>query len=166
MEISSKQTLAKNNSPALPKLKDPKHPGMFLISRISLFSLALFTLLIATSIYMAATVSLDIELSLSGAIKPNNEFVLYAEVSRAMVIEPGQKAEITLSTGARINAEVTEVQEGLVRNAETVSIILKPTGEYSAAVKQFIRVNNGATVSATVFTRHSLWTFLKEKVDY
>lgn len=166
MKIGSKHTSDQNGSPTLPKLQDPAHPGMILISRIGMFSLTLFTLLIATGVYMAATISLDIELSLSGVIKSGDQFVLYVETSKAMVLEPGQKAEVKLANGAMVNAEVSEVQRAPLRNEETVSITLKPTGEFSPVIRQFIRDNNGASVSATVFTYHSLWVFLKEKANY
>lgn len=166
MKLGSKQISDQNGSPTLPKLHDPAHPGMTLISRIGMFSLALFALLIATGIYMAATISLDIELLLPGAIKSDDQFVLYVEKSKAIVIEPGQKAEVKLTNGALVTAEVAEVQRDPDGNEETVLITLKSTDDLSAAVKHFMRNNNGASVSTTLFTYHSLWVFLKEKVDY
>ncbi len=150
----------------LPGLEDPKHPGMFLISRIGLFSLALFAILIGIGAYLTATVSLDIELPLNGITKPNNEFVLYAEPSKAVLIEPGQRAKVTLANGNTLEAEVIEVQPAITSEVESIPIVLQSTGTLSASVIQYLQANNGAAISVTVFTQHSLWTFLKEKVEY
>lgn len=139
---------------------------MFLISRIGLFSLALFVILISIGIYMAATVSLDIELALDGISGPNEEIFLYTEESRAVVIEPGDKAKVTLGNGTLIEAEVTDVIRKSKDKTERSRVVLKPLHPLSESVDEYLFANVGAPLSATIFTQHSLWTFLKEKVDY
>lgn len=166
MENRSTQISAKTNRNTLPGLEDPKHPGMFLISRIGLFSLALFALLIGIGAYLAATVSLDIELPLNGFAKPDNQFVIYAEPAKAVLTEAGQRARVSLANGDTLAAEVIAVQPAITTEAKSIPIILQSTGTLSAAVIQYLQANSGAAISATVFTEHSLWTFLKEKVDY
>lgn len=166
MENRSAPISASKRRNTLPGLEDPKHPGMFLISRIGLFSLALFALLFAIGSYLAATVCLDIELPLNGITKPDNGFVLYAEPSKAILIEAGQQAKVNLANGNTLEAKVIDVQPAITTEVESIPIILQSTGTLSAPIRQYLQANNGASVSAIVFTEHSLWTFLKEKVDY
>ncbi|GAB5525178.1 MAG: hypothetical protein Roseis2KO_30500 [Roseivirga sp.] len=165
MEKGSKQ-ISPTHSQTLPRLEDPKHPGMLLISRIGLFSLALFALLIALAMYLAATVSLDINLSLNDVTKTDDQFVIYAEPAKAVMVEAGQQARISLANGDMLDAEVLEVQPAITQEAESIPIILQSTGTLSTTTRQYLQANTGAAISATVFTRHSLRTFLKEKVDY
>ncbi len=151
---------------ALPPLSDPKHPGMFLISRIGLFSVLLFGVLIATGVYLASTVSLDIALSLNGTITSEKEFIFHTEKSRAALIETGTPAEIRLGNGTTIKATVISLQEAGSQNRESLAISLQPTDEPVASVTRYLQDNSGASVTATVFTRHSLWAFFRDKVEY
>lgn len=165
MEANTKRTSVKTSNSVLPKLEDPKHPGMFLISRIGLFSLTLFLILISIGVYLVKTVSLDIELSLDGVIG-SNEIVLYAEVSQASGIELGDKAEVTLENGAVIEAEVTEIQGNDKEKTGRFIITLMPIGQVPDSIQQYLFANVRAPLSATLFTQQSLWIFLKEEVDY
>lgn len=165
MQVNTKHSSVKSSNSVLPKLEDPKHPSMFLISRIGLFSVTLFVILISIGTYMANTVTLDIELSLDGVIA-SNEILLNAEASQATMIEPGDRAEVTLQNGAVIEAEVTGVQENDQEKTGRITVTLMPIGRLPVSIKEYLFVNVGSPLTATLFTHHSLWMFLKEKVNY
>lgn len=149
----------------LPPLKDPKHPGMLLISGIGRFSLLLFGILIVIGAYLMATVSLNIELPLNGIIKSEKEIVLYSKPSRGAMIEVGQTAEVKPENGKTIRATVISVLEVASENAESIEITLQPD-QSEASDLSFLLTNTGSPVNATIFAEYSLWSFLKDKVEY
>lgn len=148
----------------LPKLEDPDHPGVFLISRIVLFSIVLFIVLIAIGAYTTFNVSLDFELSFNGVVK-RDHIVLYGDESKASVIEPGDKAQVFLNNGLEIEAEVIRIDTGNEKSASRYHILLKAKTQ-SSEISQYLQGNIGDPLSATVFTTsQTLWSFVKEKLD-
>ena len=155
-------TLKANNP--LPRLEDPDHLGMFLISRIVLFSLALLLLLLSIAVYAAVTVGLDFELSLNGVVQ-SDHIVLFADESKASAIKPRDKAHVPVENDEVIKAEVMEVLMDSSKGTGSTIIILKPAKQAADPVEHYLQQSVGEPVSATVFTQpRSLWSFVRDKI--
>ncbi|MEL7002984.1 MAG: hypothetical protein AAFN93_09660 [Bacteroidota bacterium] len=149
----------------LPPLKDPEHPGIFLISRIFLLSITLFLLLTALTAYTSYTISLDFELDLNGFVQ-DSHIVLYAEESKAATIRPGDKAEVSLDNGQIHKFAVQEISSSDSNNDNSKIIILKPAPGGNEDKELDLGELVGQSVSATVFTKtRSLWSFAKDKIS-
>ena len=146
----------------LPKLQDPDHPGIFLISNIVLISSALFLVLIIIAIYTMTNVSLNFELSLNGIVQ-SDQIVLYAEESQASMIVPGDSAHVFMNHGKVIEAEVINIRPDTDERSNRYIVMLMPKAEWKSILPQY----TGQPLSATVFTTsRSLWSFVEEKIDY
>ncbi|TRX54824.1 hypothetical protein FNH22_18900 [Fulvivirga sp. M361] len=152
---------------SLPRLEDPDHPGIFLISRIVLFSVALFLTLISLAFYATTSVSLNFELPLNG-IMASDHIVLYAETSKASVIEPGDKANVVLDNGDVMEAEVVDIRIDHMKGNKRNSIVLKPAKHSEDASPYHMKKQRvGQPLSATVFTRsRTLWSFIRDKTGF
>ena len=165
MKITSDH-LAGKAEHTLPRLEDPDHPGIFLISRIVLFSLALFLALISLAFYATASVSLNFELPLNG-IMAQDHIVLYAETSKASVIEPGDRANVVLDNGDVIEAEVIDIRIDHTKGNKRNAIVLEPAKHSEDASPYHMKQRVGQPLSATVFTRsRTLWSFIRDKTGF
>ena len=154
----------KKADPQLPELEDPKHPGVFLISKIVLFSVSLFVVLLVIAYYTTTSVSMDFEIPLNGVIQSEN-MLLYAEEEKASVITSGDKVSIKLNDGQVLEANVASIEatKGKTGNQYRIKLEVRTTDNQ---ISQYITENIGAPFTAVVYTTSKpLLAFMKDKLE-
>ncbi|MEO1054394.1 MAG: hypothetical protein AAFX87_27395 [Bacteroidota bacterium] len=142
----------------LPELKDPKHPGIYIISRIALFSIGLFMILGTAAYFITFNITLDFKIPLSGTVKPDH-LVLYADGSEVSFIETGDLSKISITDELTIEARVHLVSLESSATDNTYQVILYPTEDRE------LRAFTGNRVSATIFiTDRPLWSLVEDKL--
>lgn len=92
----------------IPQLDDPKHPGMVLVSKITLFSLSLFLLLFVLLAVAGNNVMLNFELNATASLIEEH-WQVTIDVQQASVFEPGDELSISYESGETVRATVTQM---------------------------------------------------------
>ena len=149
----------------LPNLKDPRHPGMWLVSRILLLYLTAFLVLVTIISYILFGIQLDFELKMQGITQvdeTNGSFTvtLYSDKSLNSLIHYGDKAEIRIGdNGQIIEAEVSDIMIGEGVNNDYSSAILLVND--SDKLSKDLNIQTGQPLTGVVFPKsRSMWTII------
>ena len=111
---------------AIPQLGDPKHPGMLLVSRIALFSLSIFLVLIALLAIAGNRVMLNFELDASADFQ-DGQLIVTLDEQKATVFEQGDNVGIHYEDGITVSASVSQI--GLLAKGKLSLMMTLDNGE-------------------------------------
>ncbi len=155
----------------LPDLKDPSHPGMWLVSKILLLYLTAFVVLITIISYILFGIQLDFELKMQGITQvdeTNGSFTvtLYSDKSLNSLINDGDKSEIRIGdNGQIIEAEVSDIIIGEGVNNDYSSIILLVND--SDKLSKDLNIQTGQPLTGIVFPQpRSMWTIISNGASF
>ena len=153
--MKSNNSQNNNPEPTLPRLKDPRHPGMLLVSRIALFSATLFAVLLALLAIAGERVTLDFEITADASLE-GNKLIIDLEEQKATIFEMDEVVTVTLG---ELNYELSVIDKAPAADGGYTVVL---SGENTG----FTSTSDTGRLTVDLLVQQSLKDFLYSKLSF